>query len=44
MIACLEEIAFYKEWITSEDLYNQGLKQSQTQYGKYLMKILTKKF
>lgn len=43
MIACLEEIAFYKEWITSEDLYNQGLKQSQTQYGKYLMKISNKK-
>ena len=38
-ISCLEEIAFYKGWITKEKLLNQANKFKTTDYGKYLEKV-----
>ena len=41
-VACLEEISFYKGWISKNDLYETGKKLEQTSYGKYLIKIAGK--
>ena len=41
-VACLEEISFYKGWISKNDLYETGKKLEQTSYGKYLIKIADK--
>ena len=40
-VACLEEIAFNKRWITKDILFNQIEKFNNTQYGKYLKKIIS---
>ena len=39
-IACLEEIAFQKKWISSDKLENSALNYGNSQYGKYLRDIL----
>lgn len=39
-IACLEEIAFQKKWISSDQLENSAHNYSNSQYGKYLRDIL----
>ena len=39
-IACLEEIAFQKKWISSDQLENSALNYGNSQYGKYLRDIL----
>jgi glucose-1-phosphate thymidylyltransferase len=39
-IACLEEIAFQKQWISSEQLENSAFNYGNSQYGKYLKDIL----
>ena len=36
-VACLEEIAFEKGWISQEQLLTLAQKLSQTEYGQYLM-------
>lgn len=41
-IACLEEIAFKKGWITTEQLRNRVLFYGKSEYGQYLHKILDK--
>lgn len=38
-IACLEEIAFSRGFISAAQVHEQGLAQSKTLYGKYLMCI-----
>ena len=38
-IACLEEIAFRKNWITEDDLRRQAQELHKTEYGKYLQSI-----
>ncbi|MGE4548258.1 MAG: glucose-1-phosphate thymidylyltransferase RfbA [Intestinibacillus sp.] len=38
-IACLEEIAYRSGFITVEQVHEQGLEQSKTLYGQYLMCI-----
>ncbi|KMM81066.1 glucose-1-phosphate thymidylyltransferase RfbA [Pseudomonas deceptionensis] len=38
-VACLEEIAFNKGWITSGALELQGRKLEKTGYGQYLLRI-----
>ena len=39
-IACLEEIAYRKEWITSEQVINLAKPLMKNGYGKYLMDIV----
>ena len=39
-IACLEEIAFQKGWITQEQLQQQAEALAKTNYGQYLFKVL----
>ena len=38
-IACIEEIAFYKEYITKDQLLNLADPFKKNDYGKYLIKI-----
>ena len=40
-IACIEEIAFQKGYITKENLYNLAKPLMKNEYGKYLMRLLT---
>ena len=39
-VACLEEIAYQKKWITSEQLKAQGELLKKNQYGQYLLKLV----
>jgi glucose-1-phosphate thymidylyltransferase len=39
-IACLEEIALRKKWITDEHLENMGRSLAKNNYGQYLLKLL----
>lgn len=39
-IACLEEIAYRKEWITSEQIIELAKPLMKNEYGKYLMDIV----
>jgi glucose-1-phosphate thymidylyltransferase len=41
-IACLEEIAYQKGWITKEQLREQGEALMKNQYGQYLLSLLSK--
>lgn len=43
-IACLEEIAFRKGYITKENLMELAKPLSKNQYGQYLIKIASEKF
>ncbi len=40
-IACIEEIAYQKGYITKENLYNLAMPLMKNEYGKYLMRLLT---
>lgn len=42
-IACLEEIAFEKGWISAEELRELALPMAGNAYGKYLLKLAEKK-
>ena len=42
-VACLEEIAWRKHWISDEDLEKAGTFYSKTDYGQYLLRILNDK-
>ena len=42
-IACLEEIAFYQNWIDAKKLEDLANKQSNNLYGHYLFSLLKKK-
>ena len=39
-ISCPEEIAFYKKWISADQLENLARSMSKSEYGQYLMRIL----
>ena len=41
-IACLEEIAWRKHWISDEALEKAGRFFDKTDYGKYLLNLLNK--
>lgn len=43
-VACLEEIAFRKGWISKEQLTELARPLLKNQYGQYLMKIMNEKF
>ncbi len=43
-IACLEEIAFHKSYISKEQLLELAKPLSKNQYGQYLLKIANEKF
>ena len=42
-IACLEEIAFEKGWVSAEELRELALPMAGNAYGKYLLKLAEKK-
>jgi glucose-1-phosphate thymidylyltransferase len=42
-VACLEEIAFHKGWITASDLEKMAAPLSKNQYGQYLLNLLKQK-
>ena len=42
-IACLEEISYSNNWISSARVEEQANKYTNSQYGKYLLKLLEKK-
>ena len=42
-VACLEEIAFNKGWVTPEQLAEQAEKLKKTGYGQYLSKLLSER-
>jgi glucose-1-phosphate thymidylyltransferase len=39
-VACLEEIAYQKGWITPEQLREQGESMKKNQYGQYILNLL----
>ena len=39
-IACIEEIAYQKGYITKDKLYNLAMPLMKNEYGQYLMKLL----
>ncbi len=41
-IACLEEIALYKNWMSSEDVENAAIAHGSSTYGKYLKNLIPK--
>jgi len=42
-IACLEEIAFNKGWISTDALEQQGRRLQKTSYGQYILTLLENK-
>jgi glucose-1-phosphate thymidylyltransferase len=39
-VACLEEIAYQRGWITKEQLIAQGENLAKNQYGQYLLSLV----
>ncbi len=39
-VACLEEIAFRKGWITAEQLKESAMPMAKNEYGKYLLRLI----
>jgi glucose-1-phosphate thymidylyltransferase len=42
-IACLEEIAYNNDWLTTEDLERTGKQLSKNSYGQYLLKLVSER-
>lgn len=42
-IACLEEIAWRKGWITDEELEKAAMPLAKTDYGQYMLKLLNRR-
>jgi glucose-1-phosphate thymidylyltransferase len=42
-VACLPEIGWHHGWITDAQLKKQGDQLRKTQYGKYLLRLLSEK-
>lgn len=42
-VACLEEIAFRKGWITAEQLQTAAAPMQKNEYGKYLLRLIESK-
>ena len=41
-IACLEEIALYKKWMSSQEVEKASLAHGSSGYGKYLLNLISK--
>ncbi|PNC20889.1 glucose-1-phosphate thymidylyltransferase, partial [Enterobacter cloacae] len=41
-IACLEEIAYRKNWLTAEEVLKSAHSMGKTQYGQYLLDLVSK--
>ena len=41
-IACLEEIALYKKWMSSQEVEKAALAHGSSGYGKYLLNLISK--
>ena len=41
-IACLEEIALYKNWMSSQEVEKSALAHGSSGYGKYLLNLISK--
>ena len=41
-MACLEEIAYNKEWIGKDELIRLGVSQSSNAYGRYIVSLAKK--
>ncbi len=41
-IACLEEIAWRKGWISREEMEKLGMQMAKTDYGQYILKLIQK--
>ena len=39
-IACLEEIAFYNQWLSKEEILRAAKEQSKNDYGRYLSDLV----
>ena len=39
-VACLEEIAWRKGWLSTEKLHEKALQMENTEYGTYLKELL----
>ena len=39
-VACLEEIAYKKGWITAEQLKEEAQPMAKNNYGKYLLELI----
>lgn len=39
-VACLEEIALAKGWLSKEQVYEQGCSMSKNDYGQYLLRLV----
>ncbi len=42
-VACLPEIGWHNGWITDDQLKKQGNQLKKTQYGRYLLRLLSEK-
>ncbi len=42
-VACLEEIAFRKGWITADQLKESAMPMAKNEYGKYLLRLIDDK-
>ena len=42
-VACIEEVAHYKDWITSEELIALAQPLKKTDYGKYMLEMAAEK-
>ena len=42
-VACIEEVAFYKGWITSEQLKALAEPMKKTEYGQYMLEMASEK-
>ncbi|TJX68838.1 glucose-1-phosphate thymidylyltransferase RfbA [Soehngenia saccharolytica] len=40
-VACIEEIAYKNGWITEEELINIGIQYQKTEYGKYILSLIS---
>ncbi|MDM5262589.1 glucose-1-phosphate thymidylyltransferase RfbA [Sulfurovum sp. XTW-4] len=42
-VACIEEVAYYKGWISSKELYELAQPLKKTEYGKYMIEMSKEK-